>query len=140
MCFSFAFAMCHVLQHTECAWCDQIPGIADAPDFDPRNPTHLRVFEAEMIDMMTIALEKQARIQRNKRTVNNSAIGKMTEHEIDLATRGLDVPQVRQIQAVGESHHIFQVFGTDTRPHMVADWGPRPNRPSAEYTQPFEFL
>ena len=80
----------------------QIPDITDAPDFDPRNPEHLRAFEEEMIEMMTGALEKQARIQRTKRVVN-SARGKLTEHEIDLATRGLDVPQVRQAQAVGES-------------------------------------
>lgn len=81
--------------------CDvQIPEMT--ADFDVKNPAHMRAFEDEMTQMMSSAVAKQARVQRVKTVTSSSERGKLTRREIELASLGLHVPSVRQIQSVAE--------------------------------------
>lgn len=86
-------------------------------DFDVKNPAHMRAFEDEMTQMMSSAVAKQARVQRVKTVTSSSERGKLTRREIELASLGLHVPSVRQIQSVGTFPRVSKTpRPTDTPP------------------------
>ena len=86
-------------------WCVQIPTVVSTADFDMHNPAHMQVFEEEMTQMMSVAMARQARVWREK-YVSNSDHRKLNSREIEVAAKGLSVPQVRQASAAG----IFRVL------------------------------
>lgn len=86
--------------HVEIRW--QIPSVVDAPDFDLRNPKHMQAFEEEMTGMMSIAMARQAKWQRAQYH-EKSDHRKLSLREIELAGKGLSVPDVRRAISAGST-------------------------------------
>jgi hypothetical protein len=78
-----------------------IPEVANMPGFDPTNPEHMHMFEEEMKYWAAGAVARQNE-QNNRQTV-----GRLNAHELELASRGMRIQEVRRARRVGWSCALF---------------------------------
>ena len=70
----------------------RIPGIVCRPDFDPRDPDHMRAFEVELGNMASDHVARQNAIGNER--------PRLTQTELDLAARGMNIGRIRQARAL----------------------------------------